>query len=41
MDNFKCDECGCDITEDDEGFCDKCGEALCNEDDDDEGEFDE
>lgn len=31
-DRFKCEECGCDVSEEDCGMCDDCFDAL-NEDD--------
>lgn len=34
---FKCEECGCEVSEDDCGLCDDCFDAL-NEDEEEEEE---
>ena len=31
MDEFKCEECGCEVSEDDCGLCDDCFDALNEE----------
>jgi len=35
MEMFKCEECGCEVSEDDCGMCDDCFDALSE---DEEGE---
>ena len=41
MDEFKCEECGCEVSEDDCRFCDDCFDALYEECDEFEEECDE
>ena len=37
---FECEECGCEVTEDECGLCDNCFDAMIEECDEFDAEFD-